>query len=1338
MLPPVTPHGSQSHLRSLLLLLTGAAILQFNQAVQAQTSWAAAASGNWNTAGSWSPATVPGVGTTTTIALAATVTYDSPMAAASIASLTLGSAAITLNLSAAGFNVAGTTTFVDSSVENVNINSGGIMTNNTLNMASRAGNLTVNSGGIMTNATTQVANNNSVDGSTQLKINSGAVVNLGNVTIGRHTQSSTLGLNISSGTIFAKSIDVGVYNSYANMVVSGGITTNAGNLRLGTGSPSSGREMRYRQTGGTVNCAGTMDMSVATSATTWFSVVGGTFSASGIRIFPNSASSLVARFTNSGSIYLGAGGFKVLNSGTYTVSLEDLGVLGATADWAANVNMTMPSGTFTFKAADAAGTGHDIILTNAISGGASLAKTGNGTLTLLGANTYTGNTTATAGTLVLGNSSALPKTTTLTVGGASTTGILDMAGFNSQIFGLATAGTAANQLITNSSAVNTSTLIFSNSAVNSTFGGVIAGGNKPISLTVLGGNLTLSGQNTYAGSVFISNGKLAWSGAGSTFTGTAIVLSNSTAVLDVAGMSGLALSAGQTLSGYGIVNGSVTAANCLITPGINGGGTLTFTNNLTLTGTVSNQFDLVLDPDAAGSDQMIVGGALNVSGVNWIKINPLAGSLLEGTYHLIKCGSVGSGTTNNFQLSGSPGTGLQAALNLTATGVDLVVSQAGGAERIWVGDGAANLWDLVTTNWLNTGFPDAFTNGNFTIFDNTSTNLVVTLVGALHPNSITVDSTNDYTFAGTGKITGALSLVKTNSGALIILTTNDYVGVTTIDQGTLQVGNGVTSGVLGSGSLEDNGILLLQQPASSALSNTISGTGRLVQSGTATLTLNGSNTFSGGLTISSGTLQVGNGGTTGNGNVTNNAALIFNNSGNNTVNGAISGGGTIALSGAGTVTLAAANTYTGGTTISAGTLLVNGTNGTSVVTVNNGGKLGGKGKIGGLVTLNSGGILSPGNLVGTLTIATNLTANSGTILNFDLGTTSDKVAVGGDLNLAGTLNVTDSGGLGNGTYTLFTYGGNLVLNTVTFGTMPAGKLYELDTTTAGQVNLIVGVIATNVPAFPGALGFGSIVTGGRGKPVYHVTTLADSGAGSFRDAVSVSGRTVVFDVGGYISLNTAVSAKGNLTIAGQTAPGGGIGFKGGEISFAGQANIICRFIRVRPGSDTASSTDDALSLYQAKNVILDHCSFEFAPWNNIDGVGDSTHVITNITFQNCLIADPTGQQFGAHTESVGGTWSWFYNIFANSHNRNPLAKANTVFINNVNYNYSIPANPGTTTYSWYAKFAGNSTYAASQSATKTLTITIQCARLHWERRRRRGQNSPGFRWRGGCSAHRRP
>ena len=209
-------------------------------------------------------------------------------------------------------------------------------------------------------------------------------------------------------------------------------------------------------------------------------------------------------------------------------------------------------------------------------------------------------------------------------------------------------------------------------------------------------------------------------------------------------------------------------------------------------------------------------------------------------------------------------------------------------------------------------------------------------------------------------------------------------------------------------------------------------------------------------------------------------------------------------------------------------------------------------------------------------------------------------------------------------------------------------------------------------AFPGAQGFGKNATGARNGTVYHVTNLNDSGAGSFRDAVSASNRFVVFDVGGYIQLATAVSVKSNVTIAGQTAPGEGIGFRGGEISFANSSNLICRHIRIRPGSETAATDDDALSLYRAKNVMIDHSSFEFAPWNNIDAVSDDwqNYPVTDITIQDSLIADPTGQQFGAHTESVSSQMAWYRNIFASSHNRNPLAKINTVFVNNLLYNYS--------------------------------------------------------------------
>ena len=209
-------------------------------------------------------------------------------------------------------------------------------------------------------------------------------------------------------------------------------------------------------------------------------------------------------------------------------------------------------------------------------------------------------------------------------------------------------------------------------------------------------------------------------------------------------------------------------------------------------------------------------------------------------------------------------------------------------------------------------------------------------------------------------------------------------------------------------------------------------------------------------------------------------------------------------------------------------------------------------------------------------------------------------------------------------------------------------------------------------AFPGALGFGANATGGRAGTVYHVTTLADSGTGSFRDAVSHSGRIIVFDVGGTITLNSVVSCANNLTIAGQTAPGGGIAIIGHEVSFSARSNEIVRFVRIRPGS-LSSIDEDAINVGDGTNMIFDHISLEFAGYNNIDAHGDNG--TDAITVQNSIIGDPMSngteakQGFGAHTEHLGGKMAWYYNLWVSEHNRQPLAKIDTIFVNNTEYNF---------------------------------------------------------------------
>jgi hypothetical protein len=208
-------------------------------------------------------------------------------------------------------------------------------------------------------------------------------------------------------------------------------------------------------------------------------------------------------------------------------------------------------------------------------------------------------------------------------------------------------------------------------------------------------------------------------------------------------------------------------------------------------------------------------------------------------------------------------------------------------------------------------------------------------------------------------------------------------------------------------------------------------------------------------------------------------------------------------------------------------------------------------------------------------------------------------------------------------------------------------------------------------AFPGAVGFGASATGGRGSAAYHVTNLNDTGTGSFRDAVGTPNRTIVFDVGGIINSASPVSVSSNLTIAGQTAPGGGIAVEGRELSFSNSSNVIVRDMRFRQGTNDPDTGKSAMSADTSMSLILDHVSIEFGQWDNMD-----VNSGMDVTIQRSIIADPIGQQFNAHCTS--GNLTWYEDIFSSAHNRNPLAKGNTQYINNVVYNFQAGYTAGDT------------------------------------------------------------
>ncbi|MBC8095287.1 MAG: pectate lyase [Akkermansiaceae bacterium] len=203
-----------------------------------------------------------------------------------------------------------------------------------------------------------------------------------------------------------------------------------------------------------------------------------------------------------------------------------------------------------------------------------------------------------------------------------------------------------------------------------------------------------------------------------------------------------------------------------------------------------------------------------------------------------------------------------------------------------------------------------------------------------------------------------------------------------------------------------------------------------------------------------------------------------------------------------------------------------------------------------------------------------------------------------------------------------------------------------------------------LPAFPGAEGFGRFATGGRGGEVYHVTNLKDSGPGSLRDAVSRRNRTVVFEVGGVIPISERLVVAPNVTIAGQTAPGGGIAVYGNGISFSGANNSITRHIRFRMGVK-GDAGRDAISIANGCEMIFDHVSVSWGRDENFSISGP----VTNVTIQNCIIAQGLQPHSAGGLIQTGGGVSILRTLYIDNYTRNPKVKGVNQYVNNVVYNW---------------------------------------------------------------------
>ena len=257
----------------------------------------------------------------------------------------------------------------------------------------------------------------------------------------------------------------------------------------------------------------------------------------------------------------------------------------------------------------------------------------------------------------------------------------------------------------------------------------------------------------------------------------------------------------------------------------------------------------------------------------------------------------------------------------------------------------------------------------------------------------------------------------------------------------------------------------------------------------------------------------------------------------------------------------------------------------------------------------------------------------------------------------------------------------LIINSLVILSLPSCA-QQMATTSSPETGLAI--------AFPGAEGFGKYTSGGRGGKVFIVSNLNDKGPGSFREAAEAKEkRMIVFAVSGTIHLETRLSIKADVTIAGQTAPGDGICLADQPISLGGD-NIIVRYLRFRMGDKyqrggmvDGNGGDDAFGGVRRKNIIIDHCSMSWST-DEVFSVyaGDST------TLQWNLISEPLNYSYHFETgdkdyehHGYGGIWgglhlSAHHNLFAHCNNRNPRFNGTrhtptemVDYINNVIYDW---------------------------------------------------------------------
>jgi fibronectin-binding autotransporter adhesin len=1035
--------------------------------------------------------------------------------------------------------------------------------------------------------------------------NAGALVNL--------TASSTYGglltltgattINSVAGTLTLSNTG-DITGTNMNLTLSGTSVTIAGSLKTGSGTVSFGGSGTLTLSGSGSNYTGQTTVSNATGKLVVGSANALGTAAGNTQITTNGAEII---FTGAGTNFtiaepfsiIGAGGTDsaalvalasssptlsgpVTLTGDATIAISGsttMALTNANSITATDKNLTLQGGSGT-----AGGSVSGIIAL----GSGNLTKLQTGTWTLSGANTYTGTTSVSAGTLsvssivVVSGASNLGNTSSAVVLGTSTTkGTLSYTGNADTYTRGFTVGAGGGE-------VDVTT---SGQLLTIATGGITAGGPFTI-----GG----AGDTTITAAITGSSGTLTKTGAGklalnggssNTFGGTAGSVVISTGILSFSDGASLGAIPTNTTAGVIVINGGTLQATG--TPSINSKRGIALGP---VTGTGTGTFDVV-----SSSDVLVYGGIIanNTDGTT------------TGTGNLVKVGSgmltiSGSNTFSGsttvsagvLRVTGSNALGTTAGTTSVTSGAAVQVNNLGSlAEPITLnGTGISNDGALRNTadSGQNSTLSGAITLGSTGVRINSDGGTLF----LTNANTITGTNTG-LTVGGAGNTTisgiiatGSGALSKDGNGTLVLGGANTYTGGTTISGGTLQVGSGSTTGSI-TGDVTNNAALVFKRSDTPSYPGVISGSGTVTQQGTGTLTLSGSNSFTGAVAVNAGTLAIAT------------VAPL----GTNQPLGAGSNAITLG-SGSSTGTLQ----YTGGANTLAFDVTVAGNPGNVGVISNTGG---------GTLTL-SGTLTKTGTVLTFTGGAFNVT---GTITSTGGGFNSDLVVNGGSLTLSSTNSYSGP---------TFVYGGGTLLNGVT-NALPVSTVLTLGEGTGNSagtydLNGFIQTVAGLTNAGTGA----AIVTNSGGSGTHTLTVNNDTttsgsnytfggviqnGTNALTALTKTGDKTLILTGANTYTGNTTISA-GTLQIGNN----GGTGSVAGDI--ANNAALVFNLTSVASYSGVISGTGSVTQAGTGSVQLSDNNSYQgatiinmgilivtkLADGTNASGIGASTSNAANLVF----------------------------------------------------------------------------------------------------------------------------